>query len=388
MADTGRAALSVAAIMLLAAGGWAAYSTNLLRTHPDQAATASIATGTALVTRTAVRQQTSVTGTLGYAGNYSVIAPAGSAASGGATASASMITWLAAAGATVTRGEPAYAVGGQPVPLFYGARPAWRDMAPGIAPGPDVRQLQRNLAALGYGSGLGLVTDGYFDAATELATERWQHAAGLPVTGTVPLGQVVFLPGPLLVSQQVAAVGGPMPDGTPIVEGTSTTPDVQLALDPTTAPTVRRGNRIIVTLPDGSADPGVITQVSRVAQNPASGSQSQQGPGSQQGPDNQQPPTVPVTARLLRPAHGALDQAQVQVTITSAEDRGVLAVPITALLPQAGGRFAVAVVHNGAGRTWRRTVPVQTGLFDEVAGVVEVSGPGLAAGQRVAVPSP
>jgi peptidoglycan hydrolase-like protein with peptidoglycan-binding domain len=373
--------LSAAIVLVLAAGGWAAYSTDLLRTHPAQAATANIETGAALVTRMDVRQQTSVTGTLGYAGNYSVIAPTASAASGGATGSAGMITWLPAMGATVTRGEPAYAVGGQPVTLFYGARPAWRDMAPGIARGPDVRQLQRNLAALGYGSGLGLVADGQFGLATELATERWQQAAGLPVTGTVPLGQVVFLPGPLLVSQQVAAVGGPVPNGTPIVHGTSTTTDVQLALDPTVAPTVRRGNRIIVTLPDGSADPGVIAQVSNVAQNPSNGSQSQQASSG-----SQQPPSVPVTARLLRPVHGALDQAQVQVAITSAEDRGVLAVPITALLAQPGGRFAVVVV-SGAGHIVRRTVPVQTGLFDEVAGVVEVSGPGLAAGQRVAVPS-
>jgi len=172
MADTRSAALSAAAILLLAAGGWAAYSTNLLRTHLAQAATPSIVTGTALVVRTDVRQQTPVTGTLGYAGNYSVIAPTGSAASGGATVIASMITWLPAVGATVTRGEPAYAVGGQPVPLFYGTRPAWRDMAPGVTPGRDVRQLQRNLAALGYGSGLGLAINGQFGVATELATER------------------------------------------------------------------------------------------------------------------------------------------------------------------------------------------------------------------------
>ena len=95
-----------------------------------------------------------------------------------------------------------------------------------------------------------------------------------------------------------------------------------------------------------------------------------------------------MTARLSRPVHGVLDQAQVQVAITSAEDRGVLAVPITALLAQPGGRFAVVVVSSSAGRASRRTVPVQTGLFDEIGGVVEVSGPGLAAGQRVAVPAP
>jgi hypothetical protein len=186
----------------------------------------------------------------------------------------------------------------------------------------------------------------------------------------------------VLVTQQVAVAGGPVPSGTPILQGTSTTPDVQMALDPTVALTVRPGTRIIVTMPDGTTEPGVITQVSKVAQNAGSGAQSQgQGGG-------QQLPAVPVTAMLLRPLRGALDQAQVQVAITSAEDRGVLAVPITALLAQPGGQLAVVVVSTGGGHPRRRTVPVQTGLFDEVAGIVEVTGPGLAAGQHVAVPSP
>jgi peptidoglycan hydrolase-like protein with peptidoglycan-binding domain len=380
MADIRPVTVSAAVIVLLGAVGWAAYNANLLRTQQAQAVTSSIATGTALVVRTDVREQTQVTGTLGYAGSYSVIAPAGSAASGPAAGSASVITWLPSAGATVRRGQPAYAVNGRPVPLFYGIHPAWRDMVPGMTPGPDVRQLQQNLAALGYGAGLS--ADGQFGLATEQAIERWQQAAGLPVTGTVPLGQVAFLPGPLLVSQQLAAVGGPVPNGTPILQGTGTTQDVQIALDPTLAPTLRPGIQIVVTLPDGSTDPGVITQVSRVAQNPASSSQSQQGP-----PNGQQSAVIPVTARLLRPVRGALDQAPVQVAITSADDRGVLAVPITALLAQPGGRFAVVVVTSHAGRTLRRTVPVTTGLFDEIAGLVEVTGPGLTAGQHVAVPS-
>lgn len=380
MAEVKPAALSAAAIVLICALGWAANATDLLRTHPAQAATPSIATGTALVVRTDVRQQTPVSGVLGYAGSYSVIAPAG-AATANATAPG-VVTWLPSAGATVRRGDPAYAVNGQPVRLFYGSQPAWRDMAFGVPAGRDVRQLQQNLAALGYGAGLGLRADGTFGLATELATERWQRAAGLPVTGTVPLGEVVFLPGPLLVTQQVAAVGGPVPVGTPLVQGSGTTPDVQIALDPTTAPNVRQGNRVVVTLPDGSTDPGVITQVSRIAQNLATASQGQQGP---QG--GQQSATVPVTARLQRPVRGALDQAPVQVAITSAEAQGVLAVPITALLAEPGGRFALVVVTTQANRTVRRTVPVITGLFDEIAGVVQVTGPGLAAGQRVAVPS-
>jgi peptidoglycan hydrolase-like protein with peptidoglycan-binding domain len=378
MADARPAALSAAAVLLLAGAGWAAYSTNVLRTHPAHAATPAIATGRALVVRTDVRQQTTVTGMLGYEGSYSVIAVGNVAGSGGT--GGSVITWLPAAGATVHRGQPVYAVNGQPVLLCYGARPAWRDLELGVIPGPDVRQLNRNLTALGYGPGL---SGNQFGLATELAVERWQQAVGLPVTGTVPLGQVVFLPGPLLVSQQLAAVGGPVPNGTPIMQGTSTTPDVQVPLDPNAAPTVRTGNRVLVTLPDGSTDPGVVTQVSRIAQNPASGAQNQQ----QNPQGGQQQAAIPVTVQLLRPARGALDQAQVQVAITSAEARGVLAVPITALLARPGGQFAVVVVSSQAGRTVRSTVPVQTGLFDETAGNVEVSGPGLAAGQYVEVPS-
>ena len=375
MADVKPAALSAAAVLLLAGAGWAGYSTDVLRTHPAHAATRAVATGRALVVRTDVRQQTTVTGTLGYQGSYPVIAPTSAAAGAGTgSGSAGMITWLPPAGARITRGEPVYAVNGQSVLLFYGPRPAWRDLGPGVI-GPDVRQLNRNLAALGYGAGLG---GDQFDLATEQAVELWQQATGLPVTGTVPLGQIVFLPGPLLVSQQLATAGGPVPNGTAIVTGTSATPDVQIPLDPSLAPAVRAGNRVLVTLPNGTADPGVITQVSRVAQNPASGSQNQ--------PGSQQQPTVPVTVRLLRGARGSFDQAQVQVAITSAEDRHVLAVPITALLAQPGGRDAVVVLGGGAGGTPGRAVPVRTGLFDETAGVVEVSGPGLAAGQYVEVP--
>ena len=376
MADARPAALSAAAVLLLTGAGWAAYSTDVLRTHPAHAATPAVATGRALVVRTDVRQQTTVTGTLGYEGSYSVIAPSTAAAGAGTgSGGAGMITWLPAAGARVSRGKPVYAVNGQPVLLFYGAGPAWRDLGPGVI-GPDVRQLNRNLAALGYGTGL---AGDQFDLATEQAVELWQQATGLPVTGTVPLGQIAFLPGPLLVGQQVAAAGGPVPNGTAIVTGSSATPDVQIPLDPTLAPTVRAGNRVLVTLPNGATDPGVIAQVSRVAQNPASGAQNQ--PGSQQ-----QQPAVPVTVRLLGGVRGSFDQAQVQVAITSAEDRHVLAVPIPALLALPGGRDAVVVLGGGAGGTPGRTVPVRTGLFDETAGVVEVSGPGLAAGQYVEVP--
>jgi peptidoglycan hydrolase-like protein with peptidoglycan-binding domain len=355
------------AVILLSGAGWAAYSANLLRTSPPAAAVPAIPTGTAVVLRTDVRQETSVTGTLGHAGRYTLVAPPAQASAGNV-----VITWLPPVGASVTRGHPVYEVDGTPVPLFYGTRPAWRDLGLGVAGGPDVRQLKQNLVALGYGTDL--VLNDTFDPATAWAVSRWQGASGLPVTGTVPLGEVAFLPGPLLVASQAAAVGAAMAAGTSILSGTGTRADVQVQLDPAVAPFIRPGDQVTVTLPDGSADPGTVTDVSRVAVAPAAS-------GQQQGPPQ---PLIPADIRLTHPVRGQLDQAQVQVTITSADQPGALAVPITALLAWPGGQFVVVVVTPGGGH---RTVPVRAGLFDQTAGTVAVTGPGLAAGQSVEVPS-
>jgi hypothetical protein len=61
-----------------------------------------------------------------------------------------------------------------------------------------------------------------------------------------------------------------------------------------------------------------------------------------------------------------------------------MAVPVTALLAQPGGGYAVEVV--GAGGT-DHLVPVSLGLFDDADGLVQVSGSELAAGQEVVVPT-
>jgi len=185
---------------------------------------------------------------------------------------------------------------------------------------------------------------------------------------------VAFLPGPLLVASQAAAVGATSAAGTPILSGTGTRADMQVRLDPAVAPFIRPGNQVTVTLPDGSAAPGTVTDVSRVAVEPAAS-------GQQQGPSQ---PLIPADIRLAHPVRGQLDQAQVQVAITSADQPDALAVPITALLARPGGQFVVVVVTPGGGH---RTMPVRAGLFDQAAGMVAVTGPGLAPGQRVEVPS-
>jgi multidrug efflux pump subunit AcrA (membrane-fusion protein) len=80
---------------------------------------------------------------------------------------------------------------------------------------------------------------------------------------------------------------------------------------------------------------------------------------------------------------GFLDQAAVQVAITANVDKNVLAVPIVALRATSDGGYDVVVVGGGNARQ----VPVTVGLFDDIAGLAEISGSGLAAGQRVEVPA-
>jgi hypothetical protein len=93
---------------------------------------------------------------------------------------------------------------------------------------------------------------------------------------------------------------------------------------------------------------------------------------------------ITATIRLDRPsAAAALDQAPVQVAIAIEQHRGVLAVAVTALLARPGGRYAVQL----AGGPGARLILVTVGLYDDAAGLVEVSGAGLAPGQAVQVPA-
>ena len=132
---------------------------------------------------------------------------------------------------------------------------------------------------------------------------------------------------------------------------------------------VREGDRVTVTLPNGTTTPGVVSSVSAVATTS----------GSQTGGTTT---TIPVQVRLTDPrAAGGLDQAPVTVNITTATVRNVLAVPVTALLAQSGGGYDVEVVGPGSRREY---VPVTPGIFDGTSGLVQVTGH-LKPGQRVVV---
>jgi hypothetical protein len=330
-------------------------------------ADAAVPVSVATVVRTDVAQRQAVTGTLSYQGAYSVVNEL----------TAGVLTSLPHPGQVVTRGHALYRLADQAAVLLYGPVPAWRDIGSGMTPGPDVRELDANLDALGFQAGP--PSDAY-TWATEAAIERWQLARGLPETGAIPLGDVVFLPGPLRVSalNPAASTGASIVPGAQVLSGSSTEPSVSVDLTPG-GPTVRPGDPVLVTMPDGTTTlPGTVSAVGAVTTAPPA-----QAASSGQG----QPATaaatpvavIPVAIRLAG-YPGSLDQAPVQVTVTKQEDKNVLAVPVTALLAQPGGRYAVRT--SGAPH---RLIPVTVGLYDDETSLVEVSGADLAPGLRVQV---
>ena len=366
---------SAVAAPVVAAGITAGVVLGVPALRPDHPAAASAVTlGSASVVRTDITNTVQVSGSLGYAGSYTIVNQAQGTA----------YTVLPTAGATIRRGQQLYAVDGAPVTLFYGATPEWRGLSAGVVPGRDVAQLDRNLIALGYGAGL--VISDYFTDATAYAVELWQEASGLPVTGTVPLGQVAYAPGALRVTGVTPVLGSPPQSGASVLTATSPLPVVVADVPVSQEYLVKAGDPVTVTLPDGvTTTPGTITSVASVASassGDSGGSPAQSpGPGSGSGSGSGQA-TVQMTVRLVNPdAAGHLDQAPVTVNIVSAQAHDVLAVPISALVALAGGGYAVEVFRGGT----VHLIAVQTGLFSQT--LVQVSGAGLTVGTRVEVPS-
>jgi hypothetical protein len=321
-----------------------------------------------------------------------------------ATNSGTTYTSLPHVGDTIKEDEPVYALDNEPVPLLYGAIPAYRAFNLGMSDGADVDELTQDLIALGYGAGLS--QSNHYSSATAAAVERWQRALGLPVTGKVLLGQVVFEPGAIRVTSVSASVGqsvgggggggsgsGGGGGGGTVLTATSTTPIVTVNLDVSQDYLVKPGDAVSIVLPTGTSTvTGHIETVGNVATCPggggvgtgtsAGGGSGGESPCSSAASNNSSPPTVTVTITMdSTPAGATLDQAPVNVNINTQSAENVLAVPVNALLALQGGGFGVEVVSGNTSRL----VGVTTGLYAN--NLVQVSGSGISAGMRVEVPS-
>jgi peptidoglycan hydrolase-like protein with peptidoglycan-binding domain len=254
--------------------------------------------------------------------------------------------------------------------LLYGSVAPWRAFSLGMSPGTDVTELNANLDALGYGKGL---AGRSFSAATAEAVKAFQRARGLSANGQLLLGSVVFEPGAVRVTAVTPTLGATVAPG-PVLTLTLTVRQVQIALDAALQSDIKVGDAVTITLPDNSTTPGRVSYVGSVATVPSNSGGG--GSGS---------PTIAVDVTPTDPAAtGTLDQAPVNVAITTASVTSALVVPVDALLALAGGGYALEEIGSGG---THRLVGVQLGIFDDADGLVQVSGAAVAAGQRVVVPN-
>jgi peptidoglycan hydrolase-like protein with peptidoglycan-binding domain len=232
--------------------------------------------------------------------------------------------------------------------------------------GMDVLQFESNLARLGY---TGFTVDERFTAATARAVGRWQKSLGLPQTGTVGVGDIIYSAGRIRIGHAEARLGSPA--GGDALTYTSTSRKVVVTASASDAAWAVRGSEVRVQLPAGRYVAGEVASVGRQASAPDGG-------GGESGSVGATRATVPVTVTVRdQKALGRLESGPVTVEYVGHQAKDVLAVPVSALVALAEGGYGLETAQG-------RFLAVRTGLFAD--GDVEVSGTAIREGMKVRIP--
>lgn len=353
-----RTLAGIGVVTVLAAGGVTAY-VFVTRPAPPTAAAQPAPPATTTVVKTTLTTSVTLNGSLGYG-----------KATGYTGRKAGTLTWLPAPGTVVHRGGRLYTVDAQPVVLFVGDLPLYRTIDPTATPGPDVREVNANLRALGFRTAP--AGDAFTDG-TATALKAWQRKNKLDESGALGMGDVAVLPGEVRVDAQKAQPGAPAT--AELLGLTATARQVTAPVDPAQVDValLKTGSKVDLSLPDGSRAPGTVTGMDS-----GSSADSPGSPGGGPAGSGGSAPARTVTISVDDQAKvSTMDSGSVDVVVTLAHHDNVLAVPVGALVALQEGGYAVQVVGDGRARL----VAVRTGMFAD--GRVEVSGDGLAEGQKV-----
>ena len=343
-------------------------------------------------------------------------AAGGGSAAGGATGGGSSGVYISsldvAAGRTISNGKQLAVIDGEPMFALTGRVPAWRDITPGES-GPDVAELQKALAALGYYDDGD--TPGYFGTATQDAVAAFYEHFGYtpPTSGGMPLTDVIFLPA---LPAKVIAVNGTkgQQPGQPFLE-LAARGSLALTgeLPPAYAGQVKTGLKVkIFDEVTGIRAAGTIAEVgtattiapvgaivnvgggsaaASAAESAGSGSTGTGATGAAAGSSNSgsaanpgATPFIPLAVGPSKPLPAALNGENVLVTVDTGRTEGpVLTVPVAAIVTTASGTSYVTV----AGPHGRQTqVPVTPGISENgYVQVTPVKAGQLAAGDSVVV---
>jgi len=342
-------------LLAVAALGGALYPFDSGDSSATAAATPIVPVSTASVTQRTMQSTEEFDGTLGYAGEGVIISGLNGT-----------YTKLPDEGEILTLGDEIYEVNGESSSyLMYGARPAWRPLDKDSDNGPDVKQLEASLQALGYTKD-GLEPDWNYRQATKKAVRKWERDTNQERDGEIDPGQVTFLPDEVRITNVVPELGSAARAGNVLARTSGTKLVVTVDLEADRRDILSVGDAVTVEMPDASVSDGTVTEIDSVAQTL---------PGASE-------PTVSVTIELADNATtGELDGADVTVDVVRQTRSDILSVPVDALVALREGGYAVEVV-DADGSTYLTAVEV--GLFDDAG--VEVSG-GIKAGDMVVVPA-
>jgi len=369
---TRRTVMAVAVVTVLAAGGVAAARQPWRSQDDGEGGLRGNETwSTAAVQRTTLSSGLELTGEVGHGPATEIVGQ------GQGT-----FTKLPRPGDRISAGDMLYELDAEPVVLFTGSRPFWRDITTGVK-GPDVQELERNLTDLGYADATDLTVDEEFTDRTAEAVKRWQKALGLKQTGKVELGRVIVLQDRVVYVEEVTAKAG----GTEVAGSDSTVlkvakPDlfatVQLADDQIAQ--LMPGREVTVRFDSGGVSKGKVKEITRSSGAGDGGG----GSGGEVGKD-QATATISLTGQ--KQAEAAIDQARPTITVTVPDEKAkdVLVVPVTALLARPEGGYGVQVARSG--RQEPALVRVRVGLIVGARAQVTPDSGTLRVGDKVVIPS-
>jgi peptidoglycan hydrolase-like protein with peptidoglycan-binding domain len=338
---------------VLAVGAVAAAITVFNLPDPDDnpSSASSTPASTAEITKQTLIDRESHDGTLAH-GDSTTIFSRGSGT----------ITALPGEGTTISRGKAIFRLDNKPVILLYGSLPAYRTLKTGVK-GADVRQLEQNLWALGY---RGFTPDTTYSWATASAVKDWQDDLGIKETGSVESSQIVYADSTVRVDSLSVQRGAVVGQGTEIEKITGTSPLATVVLDASSGRLAKQGAAVQIKLSDGKIVPGKIKKVATLVA---------------KADDGQSDITKFQVTISFDDDVKSQGMAAVSVGFTAGQRPNVLTVPVAALVALAEGGYGVQLVDGST----TSFLAVETGLFAD--GKVEVSGSGLQAGMKVAMPS-
>ncbi|MEU5510940.1 efflux RND transporter periplasmic adaptor subunit [Streptomyces fungicidicus] len=359
-----------------------------------------------------------------------------------------VVTWLPKQGATVARGEQLYRVDERPTVVFYGSTPLYRRLDTPGSVGRDIRVVADNLKAVGYDigqqpapgtvvqqrapvdqqtsadagpstaaetdqetaepdsgppssaqgddadqeTGAGQPTedrtrtgqsptparqitvkegDGVLTEGLMSAIKRWQKSVDIEPTGVLESSDVVVTRSAVRVSEVSAQTGDAAAND--LLSVSATTKSVHIPVETLDLGTIKTGQKVTVILPDGTETAGEVATIGTTIK------------ADQEGENGTGVTKINVTVSVDdAEAVKGIDAAPVQVRFEGETKKGVLAVPVGALLALREGGYAVRLAEgrSAEGRSaGGRLVPVDTGMF--ARGLVEISGEDIAEGMKV-----